>query len=90
VNIIRLECDIIGGTYLNGDEEHILHEFSIRVSPGYKIIEVPRNVIYLPVTVNEIGSVTVKLIDQNGHKINFKTEEEISIRIHLKPENDTI
>lgn len=87
VNIIRVECNIISGTYINNQEVHILHEFSISVSPGYKIIEVPRNVIYLPVTVNRISSIIVKLIDQDGNLINFRGET-ITIRLHLKPQND--
>jgi len=86
INIIRVECNIISGTYIDGKEAHILHEFSINVSPGYKIIEVPKNVIYLPVTVNQISSITIKLLDQNGNLINFRGEA-ITIRLHLKIQN---
>lgn len=89
VNIIRVECNIISGTYINNQQAHILHEFSIGVSPGYKIIEVPRNVIYLPLTINKISSLTIKLVDQNGEIINFRGET-ITIRIHLKSNNDNI
>lgn len=91
VSIVRVECNIIGGTYINGEEAHILHEFSIGVSPGYKIIEVPHNVIYLPVNVKQISSLTIKLVDQNGDLINFRGET-ITIRLHLKPQqhNDNL
>lgn len=85
VNAIRVECNIIDGTYINNQSAHILHEFSIKVSPGYKIIEVPSNVIYLPVNVRRITSLSLKFIDQDGRIINFRGEK-ITVRLHLKPE----
>ena len=45
VNVIRVECNIITGSYLNNIPVHTIHEFSPEAGPGYKIIEVPRNVI---------------------------------------------
>lgn len=84
INVIRVECDIIAGSYMNGMPSHTLHEFSPETPPGYKIVEVPRTVIYLPVTVKRISSITVKLLDQKGDLINFRGET-ITIRLHLKP-----
>lgn len=86
VNTIRVECNIIDGAYINNTRAHTLHEFSPAVGPGYKIVEVPRNVIYLPVNVREITSIVVKLVDQDGDLINFR-EETITVRIHIKPHN---
>lgn len=83
VNVIRIECNIIFGSFINNTSVHTLHEFSPKVSPGYKIIEVPRNVIYLPVNVERISSLTLKLLDQDGDLINFRGET-ITIRLHLK------
>lgn len=83
VNTIRIECNIIGGSYINNQQAHILHEFSIKVSPGYKIIEVPLNVIYLPVNVERLTSLILKLTDQDGNLLNFRGEN-ITIRLHLK------
>lgn len=81
---IRVECNIISGSYSNSTRSHILHEFSPTVAPGYKMVEVPRNLIYLPVNVKTISSLTVKIIDQDGDLINFRGET-ISIRVHLRP-----
>lgn len=85
VNAIRVECNIISGTYINNKAVHTLHEFSPEVGPGYKIVEVPRNVIYLPVNVKRISSLTLKLVDQDGDLVNFRGET-ITIRLHLKPQ----
>lgn len=84
VNAIRLECNIISGSYINNKKVHTIHEFSPKVGPGYKIIDVPRNVIYLPVNVQRITSLIVTLVDQNNRLINFRGET-ITLRLHLKP-----
>lgn len=86
VNAIRVECSIISGSFINNNHVHTLHEFSPNVGPGYKIVEVPTNVIYLPVSVKLISSLTLKLVDQDGDLINFRGET-ITIRLHLKPQN---
>lgn len=83
VNALRLECNIANGAYINNTPAHTIHEFCPTVPPGYKIIEVPRNVIYLPVAVRAIHTLTVKIVDQNNHLVNF-CGETISLRIHIK------
>lgn len=83
VNAIRLECSITTGAYINNTPAHTIHEFCPTVPPGYKIIEVPRNVIYLPVAVRTIHTLTVKIVDQNNQLVNF-CGETITIRIHIK------
>lgn len=83
VNVIRVECSIINGSYLNGKPSHTIHEFSPRVPPGYKIIEVPQNVIYFPVTVKNIHTISLSILDQQNRSINFRGET-ITIRLHIK------
>lgn len=86
VNAIRVECNIIEGSYVNNKPVHTIHEFAPIVSPGYKIVEVPRNVIYLPVNVKQITSITLRLVDQDDNLLNFRGET-ITARLHLKPKN---
>lgn len=83
VNVVRIECDIISGSYFNGKRTHTLHEFFPLVAPGYKIVESPRNVIYFPISKPTIDSVTLAVLDQDGQPINFRGEH-ITIRIHIK------
>lgn len=83
VNVIRLSCNIVRGSYQNGSESHVLHEFYPSVPPGFKIIETPHNVIYLPVNVQKLTNITCDLRDQNGKLINFRNET-ISLRLHLR------
>lgn len=84
INLIRIECNIVVNSYMNNSPVHTLHEFGISVPPGYKIDEIPRNLIYLPINCKEISSLTVRLVDQDNHLLNFRGEE-ITLRMHLKP-----
>lgn len=83
VNAVRIECNITAGAYINNKPVHTIHEFFPTVSPGYKIVEVPKNVIYLPVTVKSIHVLSIRIVDQDGNLVNFRGET-ITIRLHLK------
>lgn len=83
VNAVRIDCDLIRGSYINNKPAHTIHEFSIKVEPGYKIIEVPNKVIYFPIVVKSISSVNISLVDQENKLIDFRGET-ITLRIHIK------
>lgn len=86
VNAVRIECNITTGAYINNQQAHTIHEFFPTSPPGYKIVEVPKNVIYLPVTVKSIHVLCIRLVDQDGHLINFRGET-ITVRVHIKKVN---
>lgn len=79
----RISCNITTGAYLNDELLHTIYEFAPEVSPGFVINEVPKNIIYLPVTVDTINNITLKVLDQNGKPVNFRGEY-IQIRLELK------
>jgi hypothetical protein len=83
VSSLRITSDVIGSSYSNGSTENIIFSFFPDVGPGYKIIEIPVNLIYLPITTNTISSMETKLVDQNGKLINLRGEE-LSIRFHIR------
>lgn len=86
VNAICIECSITTNSYSNSKTVHILHEFFPRVPPGFKIIETPSQVIYLPINTSTISSLTLKIVDQDGKLINFRGEV-VTVRLHLKRQN---
>lgn len=83
VNSVRIDCNITTGAYLNDKKSHTIHEFFPSVPPGYKIIEIPSQVIYLPLTVNSIDHIQLRITDQDGDLIDFRGEV-ITIRLHIK------
>ena len=83
VNALRVECNITTGAFINEQRVHTIHEFFPMVPPGYKIVEVPSHVIYLPITVGVISHIQLRIIDQDGDLVNFRGEV-ITVRLHIK------
>lgn len=83
VYTIRVECNIARGSFDNGKESHIIHEFFPTVESGYKIVEAPGTIIYLPVNALKVSNITVHLRDQLGRLINLRGET-LNVRLHLK------
>lgn len=84
VDIIRVTCNIVRGSYRDGVEGHVLHEFYPDVGPGFKIVEKPTIVQYLPITKqNSLDEFYIRLEDQNGDLVNFRGEG-INIRINIR------
>lgn len=84
LNVLRVECNIVSGAYVNGKPHHSIYEFaSNKVDAGYKIIERPRNVIYMPIVPRRIDYIQITIVDQNGELVDFRGED-ITCRIHIK------
>lgn len=83
VNALRVECSLTTGAYINEQKVHTIHEFFPFVPPGYKIIEVPSHVIYLPILNRIIDNIQLRIVDQDGNLVNFRGEV-ITIRLHIK------
>lgn len=83
LNVIAVECDIVSGSYTNGRRGYSIHEFAPAVQPGFKIIEVPKHIIYLPLNRSVISSIQIKVVDQDGNPIDFRGEK-VTCRIHIK------
>lgn len=85
-DVVRVECNIVSGSYVNNKSSHTIHEFATnKVDVGYKIIERPRNLIYMPVTHKRLSSIEISLVDQNGTPIDFRGET-VTCRIHVRRE----
>lgn len=83
VNVIRVECNIAQGAYLNGKRTHSIYNFYPKVGLGYKIIEQPLPMIYYPIALQSINTITVVLRDQSGNKINLR-KEHLSVTLHIR------
>lgn len=86
VSTIRVECNITKGAYFNNNAVHTLYEFYPLVDAGYKIVQSPPNVIYLPITIKTIRGISLSFIDQNNRLINFRNESVV-VRLHIRKVN---
>ena len=59
INSILINIHIISGSYVNGSTQPTIYSFLPDVSPGYKIIENPHNLLYLSITEDSIHSITI-------------------------------
>ena len=83
INSILVNIDIISGSYVNGTTKNTIYSFFPKVSPGYKIIESPVNLVYLPITLDTIDRLTVSITDQDDHLLSLRNEK-LTIRFHIR------
>ena len=78
-----MNVDVIGGSYVNERTQNTIYSFFPNMSPGYKIVENPRNLVYLPVILDKINEMETVVTDQNGKELNLRGEN-LTIRYHLR------
>ena len=83
INSILVNIDIISGSYVSGTTKNTIYSFFPKVSPGYKIIEMLRNLVYVPLTLDIIDSLGVSITDQDDHLLNLRNEK-LTIRFHIR------
>lgn len=88
VDVIRITCNLVRGSYRDGVEGHVLHEFYPVVGPGFKIVEIPKSVKYLPIyKQSSLSEFDIRLEDQNGELVNFRGEN-INLRLDIRRKRD--
>ena len=75
INSILVNIDIIAGSYVNGTTKNTIYSFFPKVSPGYKIIETPINLVFLPITLDTIDRLELSITDQDDHLLNLRNEK---------------
>ena len=83
INSILVNTDIVSGSYVNGSNQPTVYSFFPNVSPGYKIVETPINLVYLPLTLDTIHSMETSLTDQKGELLNLRGEN-LTMRFHIR------
>ena len=78
-----MNLDIIGGSYVNGRTQNTIYSFFPDISPGFKIVEKPRNLVYLPVILDKINRMETVVTDQNRKQLNLRGEN-LTNRYHLR------
>jgi len=83
INSILVNIDIITGSYVNGRMQPVIYSFFPNVSPGYKIVEKPPHLKYLPVTLDTGANLRTYITDQDGNMLNLRGEV-VTIRLDIR------
>lgn len=80
---IFVNCDCINGSYVNGISAPVIYSFGPKVSPGYRIVESPVNLVYLPLNRKILSEFSIWITDHAGRFIDFRGET-ITCRFHIR------
>jgi hypothetical protein len=84
VDSIRVECDLIDNSYVDGERAPVVYSFFPNAQPGEKVIERPEARVYLPISKSgNIERVHIALKDQTGKLLNLRGET-ITMRLHIR------
>ena len=83
INSILVNIDIFAGSYVNGTTKNTIYSFFPKVSPGYKIIQSPINLVFLPITLDTIDKLELSVTDQDDHLLNLRNEK-LTVRFHIR------
>ena len=83
INSILVNIDIIDGSYVNGKTKNTIYSFFPDVSPGFKIIESPVNLVYLPILPQTIQNINLSITDQDENILNLRGER-LTVRFHIR------
>ena len=83
VNSILVHCTIIHSSYMRSQHAPVVYNFFPNAAPGQNILKAPHNLIYFPVTVDVISTLSVWLTDQDGEHLDLRGKK-LTIRFHLR------
>ena len=84
INSILVNINIISGSYVKGVASSAIHAFYPSVGFGYKIIEKPNpELIWHPVSTNDISRMELSLVDQDGKLVDIGGER-LTVRICVR------
>ena len=88
INIIRVHsilvhCDIINSSRVNGTLAPVLYNFSPNVSPAEQIVFQPNHLIYVPLSLSTISSMTSWITDQEGRVLDLGGEQ-LTLAFHIR------
>lgn len=89
LGVIHINCDIVSGSYINGQRSHTIHQFTTSAShvKSQTFLETPRHLNYLPVKVKSFSSIQISIFDDKGKQVNLQGCN-ITCRINIKRDSN--
>lgn len=85
LKVIHVDCDIISGSYINGERNHTIHQFATNTSlaKGQTFVQIPKHLNYFPIKSKSLSSIQISIVDHSGKQVNIN-RGEIICRINIK------
>ena len=88
INIIRVysilvHCDVINSSRVNGMLAPVIYNFSPNVSPAEQIVFQPKHLMYVPLSLSTISSMTSWITDQEGRALELQGER-LTLAFHIQ------
>ena len=88
INIIRVHstlvhCDIINSSRVNGALVPVIYNFSPNASPAELIVFQPKHLMYLPLSLSTISSMTAWITDQEGRTLDL-SGKRLTLAFHIR------
>lgn len=85
LDVLRINCDVISGSYINGEQRHVIHQFATSTShvKDQILVEIPKNLNYFPIKFKNLGSIQISIVDQEGELVDIHNAD-IICRINIK------
>lgn len=73
IDLVRINCDIISGSYINGKRCHTIHQFPASTSQAKNkiFVEIPKHISYLPVKPKNLRSIQISIVDCDGKLVDI-------------------
>lgn len=84
---LRIDCDIISGSYINGARKQTIHQFFVSASlnNGQILRETPQNLNYFPVKTKFLQSICISIYTSDGKLLDISGSDLIC-RLNIKRE----
>ena len=83
VQSIIVHCDIIKSSRVNGVPAPVIYNFFPNVSPAEKIVCQPKHLMYVPLSLSVISSMTAWITDQKGRTLDV-LGERLTLSFHIR------
>ena len=83
VQSILVHCDVISSSRVNGTPAPVIYNFSPNVPPADKIVCQPKHLMYVPLSLSVISSMTAWITDQEGRTLDLRGER-LTLAFHIR------
>lgn len=87
LEVVRVHCDIISESYINGVQNQLIHQFATRASivKGQTFVEIPKHLNYFQIKTKNLRSIQIYIVDHTGKPLHIDGGD-VSCRIIIRKE----